>query len=76
MLSNIGPMEIVIILFFFILPFVLCIVALVDVLKSDFEGNNKIVWVLVVILLPVIGAVLYFSIGMKQKNPLKNFNKN
>jgi hypothetical protein len=73
MFSNIGPMEIFILLFFFIMPFILCIVALVDVLRSDFEGNNKLIWVLVVILVPLIGAVLYFSIGVKQKKLLKNF---
>jgi heme/copper-type cytochrome/quinol oxidase subunit 1 len=41
--------------------------ALVDILKSDFEGDNKMVWLLIVIFLFVLGALLYFSIGKSQK---------
>ncbi len=33
------------------------------VLKNDFSGNDKFVWVLVILLLPFIGATLYFLIG-------------
>jgi hypothetical protein len=76
MLSNFGLMEIFILLIFFIAPFVLCIVALVDILRSTFEGINKIVWVLVVILLPLVGAILYFTIGQKQKSTLNDFYRN
>jgi len=61
-----GPMEIVLILIVLV-PFILCIVSLVDIVKSEFEGNNKIVWILVVILLPIAGAIMYFTIGKKQK---------
>lgn len=43
------------------------IVALIDILKSEFDGLNKIVWVLVVIFLPLIGSVLYMGIGRNQK---------
>lgn len=47
--------------------FGLTIVALVDILKSEFSGNNKIVWVLVVLLTNFFGALLYFMIGRQQK---------
>ncbi len=45
------------ILFFilFIVPFVLWIWALVDILKSEFTGYNKIIWLLLVIFLPLLG---------------------
>lgn len=43
------------------------IVALVDILRSDFKGNNKIVWVLVVLFINFFGAILYFLIGRQQK---------
>jgi hypothetical protein len=43
------------------------IIALVDILKSEFKGNNKIVWILVVLLANFFGAVLYFLIGREQK---------
>ena len=51
--------------------FILQIIALVDVLKNNFLNNNKIVWVLVVLLLPLIGPILYFIIGTKQKVKLE-----
>jgi len=66
----IGPQEIIIILLivaipvFFIIPVV---IALIDILKNEFEGDNKIVWVLVVLFLGIIGAILYYFIGRKQK---------
>lgn len=43
------------------------IIALIDILKSEFKGNNKIVWILVVLLANFFGAVLYFLIGREQK---------
>ena len=54
-------------LLFLILIFILPILALVDILKSTFESNNKLIWVLVVIFTNIIGAVLYFTIGRNQK---------
>ncbi len=66
----IGPQEIIIILplliisVFFIIPVV---IALIDILKNEFEENNKIVWVLVVLFLGIIGAILYYFIGRNQK---------
>lgn len=42
--------------------------ALVDILRSEFEGQNeKLIWVLVVIFLPLFGPVLYYSIGRHHK---------
>jgi hypothetical protein len=52
-----------------IIVLVVPIIALIDILKSNFEGNNKIVWVIVILLLWIIGAVLHFYIGRKQKIP-------
>ena len=51
-----------------IVSLILMIVALVDILKGNFRGDNKIVWILVVILLPFLGSILYFLIGRKQKS--------
>lgn len=45
--------------------FILWIVALVDCLKSN--NPNKVVWVIVIILLPFLGSILYFLIG-KSRN--------
>lgn len=69
-LGFIGPQEIMVILIvilivpvFLIIP----IIALVDILKNEFTGNNKLIWVLVVLLSWIIGAILYFFIGRNQK---------
>ncbi len=47
--------------FISVLWFILWIVALVDCLKSN--NPNKLVWVLVIILLPFLGSILYFLLG-------------
>ena len=41
--------------------------ALVDILKNDFSGFNKLIWLLLVIFLPLIGVILYYFIGREQK---------
>lgn len=46
-----------------ILWFVLWIAAIVDCVKSN--NPNKVVWIIVIILLPFIGSILYFLIGRK-----------
>ena len=65
--SFLGPQEIIIILTIIPILFVIPIVALIDILKSKFDGNDKLIWVLVVLFLSVVGAILYFIIGQKQK---------
>ena len=47
---------------------ILWIVALVDILKSDFRGQfDKLIWILVILLIPFLGSILYFVIGRKNK---------
>jgi hypothetical protein len=46
-----------------ILVFVLDIIAIVSILKSSADGGTKILWMLLVILLPFIGMILYFAMG-------------
>jgi len=40
---------------------------IVDIVKSNFSGNNKIKWILLVTFLPIIGIILYYYVGVKQK---------
>lgn len=61
-----GPWQVVVILFVF-LSLLLPLIALVDILRNEFTGSNKIVWVLVVLLFPLIGPILYFFMGPAQK---------
>jgi hypothetical protein len=51
------------ILFVLILP----LLALISVLTNEFQGNEKIIWVLIIIFLPFLGSVLYFLIGRDKR---------
>ena len=44
---------------------VLDIIAIISIVQSGKPANNKILWLLLVVLLPMIGMVLYFAIGKK-----------
>jgi len=54
-------------LFIALVLLVLPLIAMVDILRSRFGGNDKLIWVLVVIFLPVLGSLLYFLMGTKRK---------
>ena len=45
----------------------LWIYCLIDILNNKFKQNDKIVWVLVVLLLPILGSILYLFIGKNKK---------
>jgi hypothetical protein len=62
---GIGLFEIIIlILFFGVIPWLF---AFVDILRSDFKGNNKLIWLIAVIFVPFFGFIAYLFIGRKQK---------
>jgi len=69
-MGGIGLPELIILLFL-LLPGVLCIIAFINILRSDFEGNNKLIWLLAVIFVPYVGPIVYFFIGRKQKINVK-----
>jgi len=41
------------------------VVAIVQVLQSGMPTDKKILWLLVVILLPLLGSILWFILGRK-----------
>jgi len=45
---------------------VLDIIAILDVLKSGTDSGKKALWIILIILLPVIGLILYYLIGKKK----------
>ncbi len=65
-LASVGPFQIILILVVLV-ALVTPIIALIDILQSEFGGNNKIVWVVVVLLGSFVGAMLYYFIGRQQK---------
>jgi hypothetical protein len=56
----------------FLAVFVFVVWTLIDVLRNEFTGNNKIIWLLTIILLPPLGSILYVFIGREQKLPPDN----
>ena len=49
-----------------LLVLILDIIAIVDVLKSSMDTGKKALWIILMLILPVVGMVLYFLIGKKQ----------
>ncbi|WP_420854517.1 PLD nuclease N-terminal domain-containing protein [Solitalea lacus] len=43
------------------------IIALISLLKTTFrDSTTKLIWLVVILFVPIIGSVLYFTIGRKQ----------
>jgi FtsH-binding integral membrane protein len=61
----------ILLIFFFIgiVGLGLMIWAVVDIAKSEFPGNGKLIWLLVVLLAGLIGIIIYFAVGRSQKIP-------
>ncbi|MCU0406733.1 MAG: PLD nuclease N-terminal domain-containing protein [Ignavibacteriaceae bacterium] len=60
-----GLIELIMILF--LLGFIPFIIAFIDILKNEFTGYNKLIWLLAVLFAPLIGSIAYFIIGKKQR---------
>lgn len=48
-----------------VLIFVLDIVAIVDCIQSSMDSMKKLLWVLLILVLPVVGMLLYFILAKK-----------
>ena len=60
-----------------ILAFIFWILMLIDCAKRKFKNDNeKIIWIIVIALLGVIGAAIYyFAVKLPDKNKLKKKKK-
>ncbi|UBM60531.1 PLD nuclease N-terminal domain-containing protein [Marinilongibacter aquaticus] len=64
-LTHIFPLSLMISM---LVPLALFIWALIDLVKAEFrQTSSKLVWFLVVLLIPFVGSILYLVIGRKQK---------
>ena len=58
-----APWQILILLVVFIIP----LLAIIDILSNRFPDNEKIIWLLVVLLMPLLGTLLYLVMGRKKR---------
>ena len=49
-----------------LLILVLDVIAIIDVFKSSMDSGKKALWLILILILPVVGMILYFLIGTKQ----------
>ena len=42
------------------------VVAIIDALKGSMDTAKKILWIILIVVLPIIGMVAYFLIGKKK----------
>ncbi|WP_157811595.1 PLDc N-terminal domain-containing protein [Lacinutrix sp. Bg11-31] len=50
-----------------LLSIVLFVLAIISAVLNNFKNNDKIIWVLVILLVPFFGPILYFIIGRKTR---------
>jgi len=56
--------------------FLVWLVTIIDIVKSDFKKDvDKVVWFLFVMIVPPIGAFLYLLIGRFQKTEASSFSR-
>lgn len=68
---NLGGAEIIILLIIAGIPFALSLYAVIDIIKSKFkESTNQILFILLVLLVPVFGSIVYLALRNKFKVPL------
>lgn len=52
----------------FILIYIgLWVYCLIDLLRNEFKNSTGTIWLLIVLLIPFLGVILYLSIGKKDK---------
>ena len=62
--SEIMRLVLIIVLPLVVLQLVLLVSALVSLLRKPYtSGNDKVLWLAVIILINIIGPIIYFAIG-------------
>ena len=70
LIGGLGGWELLVLLIFFLLPLGAWIIALVDITRSRFRSDtNRLLWIAIVTLAPVIGVLLYLVLGRRYKLP-------
>lgn len=54
--------------FLILLTLLLPILAVISLLRSEYrDSTTKLIWLIIILFVPLVGSVLYFIIGRKQK---------
>ncbi len=65
-LGGIGIFELLLIVIVFAVPLILFIIAIMDLIKRDFNDSSvKIIWALVIVFMPFLGSIIYLVAGRK-----------
>jgi len=62
-MNLLGGVELLLVL---LLPILLWVLSLVHLMLSKHDGTYKLTWALIIIFLPVIGALLYLFVSLFQ----------
>lgn len=66
-IGGIGGAEIIMLLFLLGL-LLIWVYALVEIVTGTFQNNvDKVVWLLLLLMVPPVGVILYFLIGRKRR---------
>jgi hypothetical protein len=64
MISMIGVIELAVLLIIYL---IIWTVAFVDIMRNQFRDDEKLYWLLAVIIVPLVGLICYLYFGRKQK---------
>lgn len=64
MFSNFAGWH-VIILLLWLAPFVLWLVALIQIAQTRAPGGTIALWIVIITLIPLIGPILWFTVGKR-----------
>jgi hypothetical protein len=52
----------------FLIEVILLVIAIVDLVRREnVRGDSKIIWVIIIVFLGIIGPIIYFLLGRKEK---------
>lgn len=54
-----------------ILLFILVVWAVYDLIRKDYPAEKKVIWLLIILVIPYVGAILYFLIGRNRPSPIR-----
>jgi uncharacterized RDD family membrane protein YckC len=50
-----------------LIVFLLPVIAIIDIIRRYMSGIEKLVWIVIVVIIPILGSILYFLIGRNRK---------